>query len=168
MCAVMEIGVLVGLAVAVAGLMLVGLGFYFVAVTWPYKRLLGMAGDECVEIYNGCKKGEIWEVVVSVGSASERHWVEAHHLGRFMLRRALGSFYEQEEAKAKAIEAEVGETLTESLICEWVQDTTMGVMQMDKKVLDAFSSSRREVLTKVDGLLSGQVAWRSRWSQAAD
>jgi hypothetical protein len=159
--ATMELAVVVAVAVGVVGLALLGLGFYFMVVTWPYLRLLQRAGRECVEIYNGCKKGEVWEVAVSVGSRSEKHWVEARELGRFMIQRALGPFYEQEAAKAKAIEAEAATALTESLLWEYVQKTDSGVMDLDKKPNHDFSSSRREILDKVGALLSGQVAFRS-------
>jgi hypothetical protein len=119
-----------------------------------------------VEIYNGCKKGEVWEVAVSVGSRSEKHWVEARELGRFMIQRALGPFYEREAAKSQAIEAEAATALTESLLWEWVQKTDSAVMDFDKKPNHDFSSSRREILDKVGALLSGQVAWRTRWNLA--
>lgn len=92
--------------------------------------------------------------------------IAAAELGSFMLRQALGSFYEKEKAKAKAIEAEAAAALGESLIYEWVQVRNTRVMEMDKRMLNAFSVSRREVLDKVGAMLSGTVALRERELQA--
>ena len=138
------------------------LGIYFILVTRPYQRLLNVAGLECVQIYNGWRRGEVWEVVVSVGSQTERHWVTAAELGRFLFRQALGNFYVKEKRKAKAIEAETAVALGEAMAWEWVQKRGTVVMEFDKKPLRDFSSSRREILHKVGALMSGQVALLAR------
>jgi hypothetical protein len=158
----MPLGVVVALVGLGVGLGLIGLGFYFLWKKRPYSRLLRQARAEGREIYQGWRRGEVWEVLVSVGTSSEKHWVEATDLGRWMFRRAMGNFYEKEKVKALAIEAETAEALGESLAYEWVVRPNRRVMEMEQKAREDFSSSRREVLSLVKTLLSPLVAMRER------
>ena len=164
----MMLEVVLASALGLAGLVLLGLGMGFFLMTWPYLRLLSRAGREVVEIYNGVSKGDVWEVAVSVGTRTEKHWVEAKELSRFLIRHALGDLYERESAKAKAIEAEAEAALSERLLWQWVQVPNMGFMHLDKKPNLDFNSSRREILDQVGMLLSGRVALRARWGLLAD
>ena len=152
--------VLAAAAVLLVGLGLIGLGVHFMWLARPYRRLLMQAGVEVVETYRGWRRGDRWEILINIGSQTEKVWVEGQEMGRFLLRRALGRRGAQEQAMATAIEEVAAEGVADRLLYEWAMSGQGD--GGDKKIRDEFSSSRREVLITARDFISAQVALRAR------